>query len=234
MVEAAELAADLGCLPLALAQAATFIRDRHETCAGYRRRLGDRRRRLPEVLPEDALADDYRFTVATTWSISVEFADRLIPVGLARPVCSFSARWTPTVSPSTSVTSPAARTVIAAQRASSDVGALVEEQDCRDALANLHRLNLTSLDPAGGARAVRTHALVQRATLEGLSTDAVSTTVRAAADALVQVWPDIERDTELGRVLRDCAASLRPGQQPGMSVPCAAATSGHCGSSATY
>lgn len=39
MGEAAELAADLGYLPLALAQAATFIRDRHETCAGYRRRL---------------------------------------------------------------------------------------------------------------------------------------------------------------------------------------------------
>ncbi|MGH3697426.1 MAG: hypothetical protein ACRDRX_26165 [Pseudonocardiaceae bacterium] len=45
--------------------------------------------------------------------------------------------------------------------------------------------------------------------MEGLSIDVVSTTVRAAADVLVQVWPGIERATELGRVLRDCTASLR-------------------------
>jgi hypothetical protein len=86
MAEARELAADLGYLPLALAQAATFVRDRGETCAGYRRRLGNRRRRLSEILPEDALADDYRATVAATWSISVKRADALAPAGLARPV----------------------------------------------------------------------------------------------------------------------------------------------------
>jgi hypothetical protein len=34
--EAAELAADLDYLPLALAQAAAFIHDRKETCRGYR------------------------------------------------------------------------------------------------------------------------------------------------------------------------------------------------------
>jgi hypothetical protein len=66
VAEAAELAADLGYLPLAVAQAATFIRDRVETCTGYRRRLGDRQRRWSEILPADALADDYRATVAAT------------------------------------------------------------------------------------------------------------------------------------------------------------------------
>ncbi|MGH3973866.1 MAG: tetratricopeptide repeat protein, partial [Pseudonocardiaceae bacterium] len=211
MAEAAELAADLGYLPLALAQAATFIRDRDETCAGYRRRLGDRRRRLWEILPEDALADDYRATVAATWSISVERADKLVPVGLARPVLQLLSTLDPNGVPLGIVTSPAALTAIAGQRSSSalDRDAGVDEQDCRDSLRNLHRLNLISLDPAGGARAIRTHSLVQRATLERLSTDAVLITVRAAADALVQVWPNIERDTELGRVLRDCAANLR-------------------------
>jgi hypothetical protein len=211
MTEAAKLAADLGYLPLALAQAATFIRDRGETCAGYCRRLRDRRRRLSEILPHDALADDYRATVAATWSISVDRADALTPVGLARPVLQLLSTLDRNGVPLDIVVSPAARTVIAGKLApwAPEGRALVEEQDCRDALANLHRLSLISLDPAGDARAIRTHALVQRATLEGLSTDAVSTTVRAAADALVQVWPKIERDTELGRVLRDCAASLR-------------------------
>jgi hypothetical protein len=211
MTEAAELAADLGYLPLALAQAAAFIRDRDDTCAGYRRRLGDRRRRLSEILPEDALADDYRFTVAATWSISVGCADRLTPVGLARPMLQLLSTLDPNGVCLDVVTSPVARTLVAAQRASprSDRECPVDEQDCRDALRNLHRFNLISLDPAGGARAIRTHALVQRATLESLPAHTVAATVQAGADALVQVWPEIERDTELSRVLRDCSASLR-------------------------
>jgi hypothetical protein len=48
LAEVDELAADLGFLPLALAQAAAFMVDRGETCTGYRRRLTDRRRRLAE------------------------------------------------------------------------------------------------------------------------------------------------------------------------------------------
>jgi hypothetical protein len=209
--EAAGLAADLGYLPLALAQAATFIHDRGETCAGYRRRLDDRRRRLSDILPEDALADDYRSTVAATWSISVDRADKLPPVGLARPLLQLISTLDPNGLPLDIVTSSRARAFIVEQRASSvsDGPAAMDEKDYGDALSNLHRLNLISLDRTGGARAIRTHALVQRATMECLSTDAVSTTVRAAADALAQVWPDIERDTELGRVLRNCAASLR-------------------------
>jgi hypothetical protein len=139
----------------------------------------------------------------------VERADELTPVGLARPVLQLVSMLDPNGVPLEVVTSSAARAVIAAQRSTFSSCAQVEEQDCRDALAHLHRLNLISLDPAGSARAIRTHALVQRATLEGLSTDAVSTTVRAAADAVVQVWPEIERDTELGRVLRDCSANLQ-------------------------
>jgi hypothetical protein len=75
---AAELAEDLGRLPLALAQAAAFLLDRPgETCRSYRCRLADRQQRLAEVLPADALADDYRSTVAATWSLSIEQANRL-------------------------------------------------------------------------------------------------------------------------------------------------------------
>ena len=51
-----ELAADLGRLPLALAQAAAYVLDRRLTCSGYRRRL--RERRLADVAP-NALPDDH-------------------------------------------------------------------------------------------------------------------------------------------------------------------------------
>src|SRR5947209_10870004 len=155
-------------------------------------------------------ADDYRATVVATWSISVERADALAPAGLARPALQLVSTLDPNGVPISVVTSPAARTFLADQCLwpASHERDSVDEQDCQDALANLHRLNLISLDPTGGARAIRTHALVQRATLESLSTDAVAMTVRAAADALVQVWPEIERETELGRTLRDCETHL--------------------------
>ena len=220
--EAAELAEDLGHLPLALAQAAAFIRDRHETCGGYRHRLRDRRRRLADVLPADALADDYRSTVAATWSLSVELADRLAPVGLARPMLQLTSALDPNGAPAEVVSTPAARSYLAEQRDGSladGQDTQVEEQDCHDSLSNLHRLNLISVDPAGGTRAIRTHALVQRATLEHLGPDALASTVRGAADAVMQAWPDVERDTGLGRVLRDCAASVTDRYSPLLWAP---------------
>ncbi len=82
---AAGLAQDLGCLPLALAQASAYLIDRGRTCAQYSERLTDRRRRLAELLPEPgALPDDQRATVAATWSLSVELADGLVPGGPGR------------------------------------------------------------------------------------------------------------------------------------------------------
>ena len=219
--EAAELANDLGYLPLALAQAAAFIRDRHDTCGGYRQRLRDRRRRLADVLPNDALADDYRSTVAATWSISADLADRLTPVGLARPTLQLASALDPNGAPAEVFITPAALSYLTEQRDGCIDGhdAQVEEQDCQDSLGNLHRLNLVSVDPAGGTRAIRTHSLVQRATLEQLTPDALATTVQGAADAVVQAWPVVERDTDLGRVLRDCTASLKDRHGPLLWAP---------------
>lgn len=209
---AADLAADLGYLPLALAQAAAYLHDRQETYAGYRRRLRDRRKRLPELFPDDALADDYRSTVAATWSISLEAADRLLPPGLATPVLRLASTLDPNGAPLEVFTTPAALAFLTDQHqptGSASPTARVDEHDCRDALSNLHRLNLISVDRGGGPRAVRTHALVQRATLDQLPADTLAATVRAAADAVLAVWPEIERDTSLGQALRDCTMTLK-------------------------
>jgi hypothetical protein len=50
----AGLAKDLGRLPLALAQAATYLLDLGLEVADYRRRLADRRRTLADLVPEEA------------------------------------------------------------------------------------------------------------------------------------------------------------------------------------
>src|SRR5262249_19240187 len=61
LVGAGELAADLGYLPVALAQAAAYIADQNITCADYRARFADRARSLDEIAP-DALPDAYART----------------------------------------------------------------------------------------------------------------------------------------------------------------------------
>ncbi|GIF08888.1 hypothetical protein [Actinoplanes siamensis] len=69
------LAADLGYLPLALAQAAAYLLDRRLSCAGYRARLADQRRQLADLVPEEgALPDEHQATVAATWALSIDLA----------------------------------------------------------------------------------------------------------------------------------------------------------------
>jgi hypothetical protein len=94
--DAEALAADLGHLPLALAQAATYIADQGLTCADYRWRLGQRK--LAQLAP-NALPDDYRATVSVTFSLSIDLADTLEPVGLARPIAELAALRDPNASP---------------------------------------------------------------------------------------------------------------------------------------
>jgi hypothetical protein len=210
--ELVALAADLSHLPLALAQAASFIVDRRETVAGYRRRLHDRRHRLKQLFPADAWADDYRSTVAATWAMSVERANQLAPVGLAGAVLELVSVLDPNGVPLEVATAPAALKFLTDRRhlrgQPSSPGEDVEGADCQDALGHLHRLSLVSVDPSSGARAIRTHALVQRATLEHRPPEVISAAVGAAADALVQVWPAVEPDIELGRALRENTARL--------------------------
>lgn len=106
----ANLAADLGILPLPLAQAAAYLTDRDLDCATYRDRLADRRRTLPDLAPDDSgLPDDHRTVLAATWSLSTEQADRLRPAGLARPMLELASMLDPNGIPQTVLTSPPAR-----------------------------------------------------------------------------------------------------------------------------
>ncbi|WP_263301867.1 NB-ARC domain-containing protein, partial [Streptomyces purpurogeneiscleroticus] len=94
--EIAGLAANLGHLPLALAQAVAYLIDSGLDCAAYRTRLADRARTLTDLLPESGgLPDDHRATVAATWSLSIEQANRLRPHGLARPLLNLSSMLDP-------------------------------------------------------------------------------------------------------------------------------------------
>jgi hypothetical protein len=198
-VGATELAEDLGYLPLALAQSAAYMTDRNLTCVDYRARLADRRRRLNDLVPEaSGLPDDHQATVAATWSMSIELADQLAPAGLARPLLEFASVLDANGVPASVFTSSAVLAYLTDSRGSDDAS----PDEAQDALHCLHRLSLVTIDVDSPHRTVRVHSLVQRATRERLAASKLDAVARSAADALVEVWPRVERDPGVGQALR--------------------------------
>lgn len=167
--ESTELAAELGYLPLALAQAAAYICDQGLTCREYRRRFADRRRQLVDVLPtSDALPDQHERTVAVTWSISINRADTFPPNGLARPVLELAALIDADALPTSMLTAPPALSFLERRR-----GRSCTDGDVIEALHSLRKLsllnvNMLSLEPALGA--VTVHGLLRRVVREADST----------------------------------------------------------------
>ncbi|MGW1895134.1 tetratricopeptide repeat protein [Streptomyces sp. NPDC002004] len=206
------LADDLGCLPLALAQAVPYMINKHLDCAAYRRRLNDHRRTLPDVLADaTGLPDDQHRTVAAVWSLSIALANQLAPTGLAEPMVELASVLDPNGIPETVLTSsPVLAHLAANRRTVTGHGALgrssnvpgVDEEDAVDALWNLNQLSLIDYTPDAPHQAVRVHQLLQRAVHELLPPRSRAAHARTAADALLDVWPDVERDTALAAALR--------------------------------
>ena len=217
--EAADLAAELGHLPLALAQAAAYIADMGLSCAEYRRRLRDRRRSLRDLLPEQGgLPDDHRATVAAVWELSVEHADGLRPLGLARPLLELTSVLDSNGIPLDVLTTEAACTYAAASVEpippdGVDARELPELQaeDADAALRCLNRLSLISLADEGDQRIVRVHALVQRVTRESLEPEHFAETAYFAGTALIQAWNDSSREVTapFAQTLRENIDALR-------------------------
>ena len=211
--DAGGLADDLGYLPLALAQACAVIVNDAISCATYRRLLAEST--LTEAFPANPSdsGDDYAYAVSSVWALVADRANVLTPAGMAMPVLNLAATLDPNGVPEDVFTTPAARTFLTAAREEvQDIGEQeaqeVSTRDARRAVRNLHRLSLLTHDPNGGPRAVRMHALTQRATLERLGPSVLVMAVRAAADALNQAWPAVENDPPRSEALRANAATL--------------------------
>ncbi|WP_406088348.1 tetratricopeptide repeat protein [Streptomyces virginiae] len=211
----AALAEDLGHLPLALSQAAVYLVDTHLDAAGYRVRLADRARQLTGLLPEPgSLPDDQPTTVAAAWALSLERADQLRPAGLARPMLQLASMLDPNGIPHAVLTSEPALNHLATHRTSPRCGSptqqppVVTAEETTDVLHALHRLSLIDHSPNEPRQAVRIHQLIQRAIRDPLTPDQYDQLARTAADALVDAWPEVERDTDLARALRANTTAL--------------------------
>ncbi|MBM7773950.1 tetratricopeptide (TPR) repeat protein [Actinokineospora baliensis] len=197
-----ELAALLGHLPLALSQAAAHLAmTPGMTCLGYVEKWRTKRATLAEMFPEDWSGPGAR--TATTWSISIDAADQLPPAGLARPMLAVMSLLDPNGIPLSVLTADPVLKYL-----STGSGQEVNAETASRALGCLARLNLITVDTEVAGTNARVHALIQRATRDQVLEDRIPVLTQVAADALVDSWPTIERDSALGARLRANTATL--------------------------
>jgi hypothetical protein len=205
-----ELAADLGYLPVAVGQAAAVIADEAISCTEFRHRLTDRSRTLADLFPAEIAGRYQRGALAATWSLALQRADTLSPVGMASRLAVLVAVLDPNSVPELVLASEAARSFIAAGQPGDDPtrAAPVSPGQIHRTIRSLHYLSVVSHDAQAGLSMVRMHALAQRAVLESSTPHLVREATRAAADALVEAWPEVDTRTVLGQVLRSNTDAL--------------------------
>jgi NB-ARC domain/Tetratricopeptide repeat len=206
------LAGALGMLPIALAQAAAYIRNADITIGRYLDLLATHL--LRDVVPEPGhLTDDHQWIVTATWELSIDQASQARPAGLARPLLQLASVLDPAGIPQQALSSPPALEYLTSYLPESKQEQEVSPETVDEALRVLHRYSLIDHDRAAAHREVRVHQLVQRATREnlasqpGLGPEMHAALAETAADALVAVWPSNEGD-QLGQIMRANTAAL--------------------------
>ena len=194
---AIDLVEELGYEPLALAQASVVIVGSALSCSDYRGYFVRRRERFA------AAADGQPPPAASvTWTFSLEQADRQLPDGAGRSLLALAALLDGHGIPGTLFTTQAACAYLAANGAADPV----DPERVRNALLILERAGLLAIDLAATPPTVRMKPVIQAAVRAAMPTAVFDRSARAAADALLEVWPD---DELLAGEARRCAASLQ-------------------------
>ena len=196
---AIDLVGDLGCEPLALAQASAVIASSGMSCRDYRQHFTQRQKQLVEAGRAEPSA------AAVTWTFSAEYAEHLSPGVSIRSLVSLAALLDGQGIPGSVFT-----TVATGQYLAEDgVGAQIDPQRTWNAILSLERAGLMTVDPPGSPPAVRISPVIQAAIRAAVPRDLFDRAVRAAADALLEVWPRDDPRSRLAADLRSCAVSLR-------------------------
>ncbi|MEH0409126.1 FxSxx-COOH system tetratricopeptide repeat protein [Streptomyces scabiei] len=203
---AGELAAELGHLPLALGHAAAYLINKRPTMADYLTLLRDTGNRLSELLPASADTEGYGRPVTTSLLLSLDAVEQADTSDLARPLLQLASLMDPLGHPVTTWTTPEAlshlRTARPPQRRLlRKRHHPVTQTEVYTALECLRTYALITQDTATAP--LRMHALTARAVREIISPKTLSTIARAAADAIVSLWPALDHEN------RELSATLR-------------------------
>jgi Tetratricopeptide repeat len=143
--------------------------------------------------------------LASQINITPVQCQRFTPVGAAEPMARLVAVLDPAGAPEAVFTGQTGQGYLSA------ISNLMMSQSgfARGALRALHRLSILIHDPdLIEPRAVRMHNLTGRAVLQALDRDDIAALVQIAADALLEGWPEIDRDPALVETLRANTATL--------------------------
>ena len=196
---ALDLATELGFEPAPLSLAAAAMASTGLDCRQYLAYLSDRRQALGSSFGSPAAA-----SLAAAWSLCCELADQLGPDGMARRVLALISMLAPHGVPGAVLASQAARAYLAGGQ-----GLLADGAQVRAALGGLAQVGLVTVDEASPARTVLVHEAVQALARQHMTTAECEQAARAAADALVQAWPDEDAGSPAAQALRDCTRKLR-------------------------
>jgi tetratricopeptide (TPR) repeat protein len=194
---AIDLVADLGYEPLALAQASAVIASSVLSCRDYRGYLARRREHMAQAAGSGLAA------ATVTWTFSAEQADRLSPRS-AQALLALASLLDGNGIPAEVFTSSAACGYLAGEGA----GRAADQKLAEGALLVLERVGLLATGSAT-TPTVRVNPVIQAAVRAAAPGEMLDRAARAAADALLEVWPEDEPGPWVAESLRSCAASLQ-------------------------
>ena len=194
---AIDLVGDLGCEPIALAQASAVIVSSGMSCRDYRQYFTQRQKQLAEAGRAETSA------AAVTWTFSAEYAEHLSPGVSIRSLVTLAALLDGHGIPGVVFTTPAVSRYLAGD------GNAPDPQRTWNAILSLTQAGLMTVDPPGTLPAVRISPVIQAAIRAAVPRDVYDQAARAAADALLEVWPRDEPQSRMAADMRSCAVSLR-------------------------
>jgi tetratricopeptide (TPR) repeat protein len=197
--EAVDLAADLGYMPLALALATTTIAGTALDCRQYRIRFADRRQELLGRSVDGSVSP-----AEVAWSLALDRADQFPPAGLARPLLALAALLDPAGLP----VQVAASRATCGYLARHGRGRPADQQEVMTTLGGLAQCGLVAIDQSAGSGLVAVHPVIQDTVRRLVPASVLDDAARSAADAIVEVWPQLEGDPEDEQALRGCAGWL--------------------------
>jgi tetratricopeptide (TPR) repeat protein len=191
---AVDLTEELGCDPLALAQASAAIASAGISCRDYHDLYIKRREQIAGVSGAGPAA------MAVTWTLSVECADELAPGGAPQVFLAVAA-----LLGSAGIPESVFATRAVADFAARSPGGADGPGRVRSALASLRNVGLIHVDGGLVQLQQALRAAVLAATPDSLRAEAAA----AAATALLESWPDGAAQPALASRFRACAASLQ-------------------------